>query len=659
MVLHRFFFLLCIIGFGVFTNLHSITAQTNSPKTNSFYNGSTTNRFRLRVEEFLSKGELDSALMYIHREMTTTNNDTLQMDASWHLGRIFGRKGETTRMFEYFFQALDRAEKSNNLSKIALYCNAIGSMYAQYNLHNYAEEFLQRSKYIAETLGDPNMLAQTEAELGELYGKRGRYELMRDACLKGLFLIKTPNHSPEEQTYYATAYIHNKLAWAYLFLQDYDSAATHLDSALMMYAQTPVKRFIPDVYIVYAQVCVRQQQFMRALEYARRADTAIRQMGITILKIQLYRTFAEIADSVGDARCAYDYFRQSVQAERTIFSHQAVVQSDILRQEYERRLQTAQEQFWKNILLFSLALTLCIVTILIYLYRLKSKTNQQLRRQQLLLEKQAVVIQENNTQLSTKNLELERLHTLKNEFLGMAAHDLRNPLQGIAFSAEILQSHVPSGDALTHKHTERILTAAQSMGQMLQDLLDVNKIESGTLHLTPESLSTSSLELIVQSFFDIAAQKFILLTFENNAPESSIYADYRALQQVMNNIISNAIKYSPHHKNVLVSVEIEKRYSSLDIEYWSHNTGSTNPPMNSFVRIAISDEGPGFSEEDKSRMFQKFARLSAKPTGGEPSTGLGLAITKSLVEAMNGRIICNSTLGHGATFIVSLPQQQL
>ena len=130
MVLHRFFFLLCIIGFGVFTNLHSITAQTNSPKTNSFYNGSTTNRFRLRVEEFLSKGELDSALMYIHREMTTTNNDTLQMDASWHLGRIFGRKGETTRMFEYFFQALDRAEKSNNLSKIALYCNAIGSMYA-------------------------------------------------------------------------------------------------------------------------------------------------------------------------------------------------------------------------------------------------------------------------------------------------------------------------------------------------------------------------------------------------------------------------------------------------------------------------------------------------------------------------------------------------
>jgi signal transduction histidine kinase len=103
--------------------------------------------------------------------------------------------------------------------------------------------------------------------------------------------------------------------------------------------------------------------------------------------------------------------------------------------------------------------------------------------------------------------------------------------------------------------------------------------------------------------------------------------------QVLDNLISNAVKYSPLGKRILVRVV---------------NTDRA-------VRIEIQDEGPGLSEDDKSKLFGKFARLSARPTGGEYSTGLGLSIVKKMVEAMNGKVWCESELGKGATFIVELP----
>ncbi len=109
--------------------------------------------------------------------------------------------------------------------------------------------------------------------------------------------------------------------------------------------------------------------------------------------------------------------------------------------------------------------------------------------------------------------------------------------------------------------------------------------------------------------------------------------DPSAAMQAMDNLISNAIKYSPPGKTVFVEVE---RSGGL-------------------CSFSVSDEGPGFTEHDKHRLFTKFARLSANPTGGESSTGLGLSIVKKIVEAMKGEIHCESIAGSGAKFVVTLP----
>jgi signal transduction histidine kinase len=106
--------------------------------------------------------------------------------------------------------------------------------------------------------------------------------------------------------------------------------------------------------------------------------------------------------------------------------------------------------------------------------------------------------------------------------------------------------------------------------------------------------------------------------------------------QVLDNLISNAVKYSPLGKNIMIRLLQNETY----------------------IRCEIQDEGPGLSEADKKKLFGKFNRLTARPTAGEHSTGLGLFIVKKLLEAMGGRVWCESELGHGATFIVEFPRSE-
>ncbi|MBD1209646.1 MAG: sensor histidine kinase [Ignavibacteria bacterium] len=117
--------------------------------------------------------------------------------------------------------------------------------------------------------------------------------------------------------------------------------------------------------------------------------------------------------------------------------------------------------------------------------------------------------------------------------------------------------------------------------------------------------------------------------------DAAILADEFALHQVFDNLISNAIKFSPKWSKVVVRM----------VRHLSESGEAK-------VRIEIQDEGPGLTEQDKLKLFSKFARLSAKPTGQESSTGLGLSIVKRLVEAMGGQVWCESEHGKGATFIV-------
>ena len=182
--------------------------------------------------------------------------------------------------------------------------------------------------------------------------------------------------------------------------------------------------------------------------------------------------------------------------------------------------------------------------------------------------------------------------------------------------------------------TGRIRDTAARMSEMVQNLLDANAIESGEmkLNLAPTDLGQILANLIEAHRARAAVKGQTILVEGDPAPITS-QVDRDVMVQVMENLASNAVKYSPPGKKIFLRLK----------------------KLAQGVRFEVQDEGPGLSGEDQKKLFGKFARLSAKPTGGEHATGLGLSIVKRMVEAMGGQVWCESVLGQGATFVVQLP----
>lgn len=235
--------------------------------------------------------------------------------------------------------------------------------------------------------------------------------------------------------------------------------------------------------------------------------------------------------------------------------------------------------------------------------------------------------------LRKANERLEELNAQKNEFIGIAVHDLKNPLSGISALAETVKELPDIERAEVEEYMKKIVASANRMFDLIKSFLNVNAIEQGGLRV---SLSPANISLVTrmatQSYLLKAQAKSIALHIETGEDIHGV-ADESILVQVLDNLVSNALKFSPMHRSIYVRVK----------------------ECSDGIKIEVQDEGPGLSNDDKKKLFGKFARLSARPTAGESSTGLGLSIVKTMVEAMNGKIWCESELGQGAMFCLELP----
>jgi len=242
---------------------------------------------------------------------------------------------------------------------------------------------------------------------------------------------------------------------------------------------------------------------------------------------------------------------------------------------------------------------------------------------------------EKNALIEKQNEELRRLYDLHNLFLGMAAHDLRNPITNIQLLSDVLlgDDKGPLSASEQHDFIQDINMQARFMGELIGDILNLAEIEAGKFTLAMEEIEMGGfLRMIVRHHDKLAAQKRskVILT---SRPSGSMQADAQRMRRVLDNLISNAIKFSPPGSTIKVRVS-------------RSGTG---------WRFEVQDQGPGISENDRSRLFQDFARLSARPTGGEKSTGLGLAIAHRMVEAHGGQINVISEAGQGAIFWFTIP----
>ncbi len=262
---------------------------------------------------------------------------------------------------------------------------------------------------------------------------------------------------------------------------------------------------------------------------------------------------------------------------------------------------------------------------------IKSRTND-LSKANAHIQLVNTELQEVNEELSVMNHALDEANHFKTQMLSIVAHDLKNPLNVILNCADMLAESMPEG-SLEQTMIGGVHASADRMVRLIHDLLDNAAIELGKMDIVPEPLDWGlQIAAVGASYQEAAAHKQQTLDVSDVKP-SVVVGDEERLWQVVDNLISNAIKYSPLGSTIIVRCH--------------RNT--------SVARLSVQDFGPGLTDEDKAKLFGHFQRLSAQPTAGENSSGVGLSIVKKIVELHKGRIWVESEYGKGATFIVELP----
>ena len=236
--------------------------------------------------------------------------------------------------------------------------------------------------------------------------------------------------------------------------------------------------------------------------------------------------------------------------------------------------------------------------------------------------------------LEAQNDALEKLNAEKNSFLSIVAHDLKNPLASVRAFAEISANDKTTPEK-RKTYLQYIAVSADRMFELIKNLLDVNMIESGKMGLKYVDICINDLitAYIVQAT-PVALGKQINLVAQ--LPDNKIYlkTDKARLEQILENFISNAMKYSPGGTSVYVQLSEEAGY----------------------LEIAVKDEGPGIDAHELDKLFKQYSVVSSIPREGEHAMGLGLAIVKKIADAFGAGVGCQSEKGKGCKFYIRFPK---
>ena len=246
---------------------------------------------------------------------------------------------------------------------------------------------------------------------------------------------------------------------------------------------------------------------------------------------------------------------------------------------------------------------------------------------------QNIKIRSQQDEIIAQNEELQMLNKEKNFLLGAVAHDLKNPLNSIYSVSQLIKMDQERLDAEQLEYIEQIEQISLGLTDKVNEILDVTVIDAKerTVPLKRGEVS-GLLKILIKNLQPVATRKDITLCLQD--PETKYFAFFEVnlLKKALQNLLDNAIKFSPRGKRVFIAL--------------------SRPDDR--LCISIRDEGPGITASDQQKLFQRFTTLTARPTDGEKSTGLGLSIVKRCVEAMNGSIRCESPPGQGANFIIEL-----
>ncbi len=537
-----------------------------------------------------------------------------------NLGLVYTSLGDENKAFEYCLSGLlTKKELEDKLGESHALLN-IGNLYMGRKEPDRALAHYLECLYIQEELGDKDgrahtltNLSQVHLDLGD-YGKALEYASM---CID--LAHETGNRRVESYALATFAILYEKQG------QNEQAIDAHMQSLAirrgMGYRQGEITSLLAlgTLYTKLNNIEKAALYLMEALSIAEDLETKNRMY-------EAHERLAEMYEQSGNSRHALRHHKLFAALQAEVFTEQSSTQLRNLQVLYEMEQATKEAE----------------------IYRLENielaAANREISQQKRELERQAQNIENFNRELQRKNTALERMSHEKDEFFNIAVHGLNTPISIIMLAVSMIRN---SRDHLSAEEIETNLGYIEStlwrMEDTVRKLLRSNAIESTPLapHFKPVDIQLVA-EQVAEEYQSRTELKKLHLVVEAPSSDVIALADPIMIREIIDHLISNAVKFSPHGANVYIHIS-----EHMEEQSRHQLRGRT-------VRITVRDEGPGISKQDMARLFGRFERLSAQPTGDEHSLGLGLSIVKRLAESMQGSVWYEYA-EPGATFVVELP----
>lgn len=524
-----------------------------------------------------------------------------------NISAIYQIQSQYEKALTFLLKALTILDDLGSREELGAVYNNIGLLYEEQRVMDKALEYLFKALKVRQESGNTEGVAQTYNNIGMAYYHHRDYGRALEYLHKAL-----EGHATHDNQR-STAVTCTNLGIVYDARDDLDQALVYQKKAVAIFKELGDEHGLTAAYENIGQLEIHRRNYDDALFYLMESLKIAQRINAKKRETDACRSLAELFERLEKHQQALVYYKRYVFLKEELFSVEKSTELAKLQLQYEidKKEKEAEIYRFKNVEL---------------------ETENQRRR-------------EAEDQLRQANAELARINTEKNEFIQLVVHGLKNPLTAIRGNAQnLLQVGL---DMVTRQDIETALKKIEHISDRMFDLivrlLDIDRLESGraVFDIAALDMRVPLMEVIADSMRK-AQPKGINITFDIPDDPVIIHADRDAIVEIFDNLISNSIKFSHAEKTVHIHVVTTK-----------------NDAEEAIVRCLVRDEGQGFTSNDLKNLFKRFAKLSAQPTGDEHSTGLGLALVKGLVEAMNGQISASSDgKDQGSTFIIEFPHSQ-
>ncbi len=596
------------------------------------------------------KGEYNKAIEFFNRllkiQKRLSNKEELA-NVHNYLAYSYQKVGKYDAALNNYLSELKLREELNQTENVERFFSKIGKIYYQMQNYEKAIEYYNKALLIVKDKDEEMETAKTLSNLGNVYYEAKDFREALEYYKKSLKITEDKEQSSEDfklsdNALRGKAILLNNLGLVYKNSGDYEKALVYCKRAIELKDSISEDSDIFYPLTSLAEIYLKLDKPQEALNNLEKSlDIAERKDNINLKKIArklLYEVYAKIGDyeHALENHKKYSALKDSILNKTTnkIISEMQV-KYETKRKEQENKALKRVNETQRNYFIVISALILIILGVLYSRYRGKQKANKMLRDMNKQIKKQHGELEYMFSQLQAKEERLREANATKDKFFSIIAHDLKNPLQAITLSADMLKNKYRYMEAeQLVSLIGNINNAGEHLSSLLENLLQWSRTQNGKIKYYPEEIDLKVVAKENVQLISAYAEKKGVKVKSDIAAQKRAFIDKNMISTVFRNLISNAVKFTEEDGEVNLSV------NEKDL----------------FYEVAVKDTGVGISEKDLDTLFRIDAHRTTKGTRDEKGTGLGLILCKEFVEMNGGRIWAESELGEGSTFYFTVPK---